>query len=173
MGALPQSNAWSTCLGLTRFNPLGGPNQSFVDMLTLRAHHRNVLTIARTVAASLIAVFLSGPVAVCAGWQATPEARMACCLEGDECSMHSSEDPGGIATRAVTQADADSCCAASEQDDASPTEKSLVAVAAQPQATHSILLLPPATPQAVAQYRRAPDRIFDVPRNVLLSVFLI
>ena len=140
-------------------------------MLTLRAHHRNVVTIARTVAAALTAVFVSGPVAVCAGWQATPEARMACCVEGVECSMHTSENRGGIETRAVTQADADSCCAASEQDDASPTANWLVA-AAQPQATDSILLLPP-TPAPMAQYRRAPDRIFDVSRNVLLSVFLI
>ena len=98
---------------------------------------------------------------------------MACCLEGVACSMHSSENHGGIETRAVTQADADSCCAASEQDDASPTAKSLVAVAAPLAAAAPILLLPPATPHAMAQYRRAPDRVFDVPRNILLSVFLI
>ena len=124
-------------------------------------------------AAALVATLLAGPVTVCAGWQATPEARMACCLEGVACSMHSSGDPGGIETRAVTQADADSCCAASEQDDASPTTKSLVAVAAPLATTGSILLLPPAMPHALARYRRAPDRVFDVPRNVLLSVFLI
>jgi hypothetical protein len=132
-----------------------------------------VLANSRLIAAALLATLLAGPVAVCAGWQATPEARMACCLEGVACSMHSSEDQGGIESRAVTQADADSCCAASEQDDASPTAKALLFVAAPPAATGSILLLPPATPNAMARYRRAPDRVFDVPRNVLLSVFLI
>lgn len=126
----------------------------------------------RLLAAALLATLLAGPVAVCGGWQATPEARMACCLEGAECSMHPSEDRGGIERRAVTQADADSCCAASEQNDASPTAKALVAVAT-PAATGSFLLLAPVTPHAMARYRRAPDRVFDVPRNVLLSVFLI
>jgi len=132
-----------------------------------------VFASSRLIAAALLSTVLAGPVAVCAGWQATPEARMACCLEGVECSMHSTEHHGGIETRAVTQADADSCCHASEQDDASPTAKALVAVAAPPAVTGSILLLPPATPHAMAPYRREPDRVFDVPRNVLLSVFLI
>lgn len=127
----------------------------------------------RLIAAALLATLLVGPVAVCAGWQATPEARMACCVEGIACAMHPSEDQGGIGTGAVTQADADSCCAASEQDDTRPTAKVLVALAAHPPATGSILLRPPASPHAMARYRRAPDRVFDGPRNVLLSVFLI
>jgi len=132
-----------------------------------------VLANSRLIAAALIATWLAGPIALCTGWQPTPEARMACCVEGTACAMHSSEEQDGAGRRTVTQAEADSCCAASEQDDASATAKSLVAVAAPPVATSSILLLPPAAPHAMARYRRAPDRVFDVPRNVLLSVFLI
>jgi hypothetical protein len=152
---------------------LGERRGRLIDIVTVRHHYRNVLTLARTVAVALIAVSSGGPVAICAGWQATPEARMACCLEGVECPMHPAEDDGGTHTRAVTQADADRCCAASEQDDASPTAKALVAVVAQPVVTDSILLPAPATADAPALYRRPPDRVFDVPRNVLLSVFLI
>jgi hypothetical protein len=98
---------------------------------------------------------------------------MACCVEGVACAMHSAEEQDGIGRRAVTQAEADSCCAASEQDDASPTAKSLAAIVAPSPAAASILLLQPANTRAMARDRRAPDRALPVSRNVLLSVFII
>lgn len=87
--------------------------------------------------------------------------------------MHPSEDQNGAGRRAVTQAEADSCCAASEQDDASPTAKSPSAIVAPLATTAPMLLLPPANTQAMARDRRAPDRALPVSRNVLLSVFII
>lgn len=87
--------------------------------------------------------------------------------------MHPSEDQDGTARRAVTQADADRCCAASEQDDASPTAKSIAAIVAPPPATSPGVLLPPVNTPSVTWDRRPPDRAFVVSRNVLLSVFLI
>jgi hypothetical protein len=46
-------------------------------------HSTSVLTLARRLA-SLVAILAlcAGNMAVCAGWEATPEARMACCPDG-------------------------------------------------------------------------------------------
>lgn len=132
-----------------------------------------MLANSRLVAAALVATLLAGPIALCTGWQATPEARMACCVEGIACAMHPSEDQDGTGRRAVTQAEADSCCAASEPDGASPTATSLAAIVAPPATTASIVLLPPVNTQSASWDRHPPDRAFAVPRNVLLSVFII
>lgn len=131
-----------------------------------------MLANSRLIAAALLATWLAGPVAVCAGWHATPEARMACCLEGGECAMHPSEGQDGIGSRTVTQAEADSCCAASEPD-ASPTAKLLAANLAPPATGAPAVLLPPVIARSAAWDRRAPDRAVAVPRNILLSVFII
>jgi hypothetical protein len=132
-----------------------------------------VLVIARGVAAVLIAVLSAGPVSRCGGWQATPEARMACCLAGATCPMHTSDDDGPGATRGVTQAEADSCCAAGAPDDASPTAQSLAAVIAIASTAPPLLLPPPLKPRAASVNDPAPARDHGVSRHLLLSVFLI
>src|SRR5436305_1193922 len=65
-----------------------------------------------------------GQVAVCAGWQTTPEARMACCTSDEAtCPMHkaASHSHGGASQHAVDQAQADSCCAGSERSQSATT----------------------------------------------------
>jgi len=70
----------------------------------------------RRVAAVLAALALcAGHVAVCAGWQATPEARMACCVGATTCPLHTSHNHAHFSRRVVSQAQADSCCAAAAQ----------------------------------------------------------
>jgi hypothetical protein len=115
-----------------------------------------------------------GNVAVCAGWQATAEARMACCTNGTTCPMHKSESRGSAATRGITQAQADSCCAT-----ASASAQSSVAT---PNYVLSNVTAVPATPRF-----DAPAPVFDrqqwrilaalppspVPRHLLLSVLLV
>ncbi len=59
--------------------------------------------------------------AECAGWAPTPEARMACCSARGACPMHAGSERGSQAQRVVTQAQADSCCAASAQRESTPT----------------------------------------------------
>lgn len=143
------------------------------DRLVSTHDHRNVLVIARTVAVALIAALAGGPVGRCPGWQSTPEARMACCVEGIACPMHSAEDKGGSAQRAVTQVEADSCCASSEPDDASPTAKPLKAVDAMAIGTQSILLPARADTRAWSRTVAVPNRGPTVSRHLLLSVFIV
>jgi hypothetical protein len=139
----------------------------------LYRHHRDVVVLPRVIVAALIAVLSVGPVALCAGWQATSEARMACCVEGMACSMHTSEDES-TGTRTVSQAEADSCCAAGEPDDASPTAPSLAAMTAMASNAAPILLPPPPPiSRAVSLNDPAPARDHGVSRHLLLSVFII
>jgi hypothetical protein len=115
----------------------------------------------------------AGQAGVCAGWMPTAEARMACCTEDGPCLMHESDSQDGP-TRVVTQAEADRCCALSEQDDPSPSPTSpaffttlAVALSPVPQ------LLP--EPEPHAGIARAAARIpaAHVPKHVLLSVFRV
>jgi hypothetical protein len=115
----------------------------------------------------------AGQAGVCAGWMATPEARMACCSEDGPCPMHKSDSEDGQ-TRIVTQAEADRCCAASEREDSAPSPAGpgifvTLAVALSP-----IPGLLPA-PEAHADIWRAsvPIPTGHVPKHVLLSVFLV
>ena len=53
---------------------------------------REVRIFIRRLAAVILTMgLLAGNAAVCAGWLATPEARMACCAEGGDCPMHKDE----------------------------------------------------------------------------------
>jgi hypothetical protein len=113
-------------------------------------HHGNVLVITRFIAAAIVVALSASPVALCTGWQSSPEARMACCVEGVACAMHPSEDQDGIGIWVVTQA----------------------SIAPHATTTSSVLL-PPVITRSAAWDRRPPDRAFTVPRNVLLSVFII
>lgn len=150
---------------------LAAASPSLVDTPDQQAHDRNVLVVARTVAATLIAVLAAGPVGLCAGWQATAEARMACCVEGVACPMHVAERDHVDGTQALTQAEADSCCAASERDVGSSAKASILISPALLQQT--ILLPPVASSRWLFPRDPVPDRAAGVPRHLLNSVFLV
>lgn len=133
-----------------------------------------VVSFSKRLSAVLLTLALAaGQAGVCAGWMATPEARMACCSDDGPCPMHKSESEDGP-TRVVTQAEADRCCAASEHEDSTPSQSNAgffltLAVALSP-----IPGLLPA-PEAHADIWRAsvPIPTGHVPKHVLLSVFLV
>jgi hypothetical protein len=60
-----------------------------------------------------IAALIAGLSAPCAGWEGSPEARLACCADG-ECPMDHEEGASGNGDTRISQLDADRCCAASE-----------------------------------------------------------
>jgi hypothetical protein len=132
--------------------------------------------ISRAAALAVVLALLSAGAIPCAGWESTSQARHDCCVDGkcpDEVSNtsgHSSSHPGG-----VTQAEADRCCATSEQThqqrasqfaDASfalipPAETSTVL-------DSSALLLPDRIARDRASAPSPPTRL-----HVLFSVFLV
>ena len=128
----------------------------------------------RIVAALLTLVLAAGQASVCAGWMPTPEARMACCSDDGPCPMHKSDSEDDESKRVVSQAEADRCCAASEQDDSAPSPTGpaffvTLAVALSPVSA----LIP--DPQAAVELWRAsvPIPTTHVPKHLLLSVFLV
>lgn len=141
------------------------------DTFMSEEHPRIVKQLLRRAVAFVAVVTIgAGGWAECAGWQATAEARMACCAEGSGCPGHRSES-GGETT--LTQVAADSCCAAGERNDAGPV--------AQVSAAHAVpavvpqssgLALRPLAQQATWRLSE-PVLIHHVPRHLLLSVFLV
>lgn len=126
----------------------------------------------RLSAGVLTLVLLVGHVAVCAGWLATAEARMACCTEGSSCPMHK---PGSGESATITQARADSCCASSERDEAGPSA-SLVAATISSAVLGTAIVLPVSPPALVlseAWRTVVPIPVSPVPKHLLLSVFLV
>ena len=118
---------------------------------------------------------IAGDAAVCAGWLPTPDARMACCADGVECPMHKGDSHRFASEQGLTQAQADSCCAAAEGHDAEQSTPSCVAAI-----TAAVLgvgvVLPDTVPPLVlsdAWRPSVPIPIAPVPRHVLLSVFLV
>ena len=128
--------------------------------------------------AALVVVLSLGAAgwAECAGWQPTPEERLACCSGSGVCPMHGSTEPGSSAERVATQAQADSCCAVSDTDDSTPATGTFTislsaALATSPPSTIAPITAPPA---AVDAWRTdLPLAVGQVPKHVLLSVFLI
>lgn len=113
-----------------------------------------------------------GNVAVCAGWTATPEARMACCADGGACPMHRSESRSN---GPITQAEADSCCASSEGDD-STQSTATVAAALSNAVLGPAVILPagaPALSLKTPSRANVPVPRAAVPKYLLLSVFLV
>jgi hypothetical protein len=130
----------------------------------------------RRLAALVAVVTLSaGNVAICAGWQATPEARMACCLSGTTCPMHKSASHNHASTTALSQAQADSCCAAATERRDSPAASSTFIVlneAARPAA--AALFIVPVSVAALQVWRAlVPLPPSAVPKHLLLSVLLV
>ena len=118
---------------------------------------------------------LAGNAAVCAGWSATPEARMACCAEGRECPMHKDDSQSSGSERVVTQAQADSCCASSERSN--PDQSNPSFATAITAAVLGVGIVRPASVPALvlsdAWRTSAPIPVRPVPTYVLLSVFVV
>jgi hypothetical protein len=129
----------------------------------------------RLAALALTFGLMAGNAAICAGWLATPEARMACCSEGHECPMHKDDSQSSGSGRVLTQAQADSCCASSEQKNSDQSNPSFTTAI-----TAAVLgvgiVLPASVPALVlsdAWRTSAPIPIAPVAKHVLLSVFLV
>jgi hypothetical protein len=128
----------------------------------------------RTVSAILFVLLFAGDFVVCAGWQASPEARMACCENGTACPMRHSGNANNNTKTALTQSDADRCCASSEQHESAPSSSAFVPMVAL--APLPVLFSPLAwsTDRGLAAWGLAiPPPPSHVPIQVLLSVFLI
>ena len=128
--------------------------------------------------AALVVVITLGAAgwAECAGWQGTPEARMACCLGSADCPMHGSTESGAGSKRVLTQAQADSCCAASDTNDSTQSRGTFSVSLSTALVTSTLTTLAPivAPPASFEAWRtHVPLPVGQVPKHVLLSVFLI
>jgi hypothetical protein len=134
-----------------------------------------VVTVLRRVAAvAAVLTLLVGNIAVCAGWQATPEARMACCMNGTTCPMHKSDSHKPSSTRVVSQAQADSCCAAATQGRNSAAAGLTFAASGVIALTRVTVFTAPASACASQEWRAlVPLPVSSTPKHVLLSVFLV
>jgi hypothetical protein len=134
-----------------------------------------MVSLARHIAAVVAILALgAGNVAVCAGWQTTAEARMACCMSSTTCPMQKSEDHDHASIGGVSQTQADSCCAISSQRRESSSAGSSFAV------TGVITLVPvavfavPTTVVSPQEWRAlVPLRVSSVPKHLLLSVLIV
>ena len=128
----------------------------------------------RALVAGLGLILLGGNGVVCAGWAATPEARMACCSDG-ECPMHMGESPTSASKGVRTQAQADACCAVSEPTQSSQPSPTFTAAISSAELGSGIAVLISSPRFAASDGWRttAPIALAPVPRHVLLSVFLV
>lgn len=133
------------------------------------------MIIGRRVAAVVAVLALcAGNVAVCAGWQATPEARMACCMNGADCPMHKSQGHDHSSKGAFSQARADSCCAASAQrrdlSAAAPVFASSGSIGLAP----VVAVIAPIVGSPAPEWRAiVPLPISSKPKHLLLSVLIV
>lgn len=126
-------------------------------------------------ALATVMALVAGSVALCTGWVATPEARMACCTDGDTCPMHKGESQGSSPGRVVTQAQADTCCASSERQQSDQSAPAFVSVISSAVLGAGVVAPVPVPALVASDFWRtvAPISIAPVPRHVLLSVFLV
>lgn len=100
---------------------------------------------------------------------------MACCSDTGPCPMHGASESGSHAERVVTQAQADSCCAASDQSESTPTAPafsiSLTAALVAPLPTIEPVLALSAPLGFWREHIPLPGS--SAPKHLLLSVFLI
>jgi hypothetical protein len=139
-------------------------------------HPTEVRVLSRRLAAIAAVLTLSvGNLAVCAGWQATPEARMACCRDEATCPMHKSESHDSGTRHIVSQAQADNCCAGSERTHSTTTTNSTfvpTGVVALAPATMSVVTSPN-VPALQGWRALVPLPVSPVPKHLLLSVLLV
>jgi hypothetical protein len=129
----------------------------------------------RLSAIAMALALLAGNAAVCAGWSASSEARMACCSEGGECPMHKGESRGTTSHRVITQVQADNCCASSEGGKSNQSNPTFVA-AISSAVLGTGIVLPVSVPALVLSdgwRTAAPAPTGPIPKHVLLSVFLL
>jgi hypothetical protein len=133
-----------------------------------------VRVIRRLAALAAVLMLCIGNVAVCSGWQATPEARMACCQDEATCPMHKSESHGSRTKHHVTQVQADNCCAGSERNDSATTRAAFAPSAIVALVPADIpLVVTPSVP-ALQEWRAfIPLPVSTIPKHLLLSVFLV
>jgi hypothetical protein len=120
-------------------------------------------------------VLLGDPFTECAGWLSTPEARMACCANEQECPLHKSDRRLSPSSQKVSQTDADQCCATSEHGDSLPSSAKVTG------AFDSLALIPSVLPIAFVSPLARVDELHEAAsspptgrsRHLLLSVFLI
>jgi len=130
-----------------------------------------VRSLAKRVASILCVLTLAqSAVALCAGWQATPEARLNCCQDG-ACPMHRHDEATPAAS--VTQSAADDCCALSSSPEGRPSAvifASTITLAVLRSLPPSVVTLAPAP---LLFSLDAPSPPAHVPKHLLLSVFLV
>ena len=123
----------------------------------------------------LVLALTTGNAGICAGWAPTPEARMACCADEGACPMHKGGAHHSKGADLVTQAQADSCCAASEHDHSNQSSPTFVVVISSAVLGPGVVV-PATTPALVLSdvWRTVtPIPLAPVPKHVLLSVFLV
>jgi hypothetical protein len=101
---------------------------------------------------------------------------MACCADRGECPMHKREAHESTSARqALTQVEADACCASSEREQSSPSSPTFVAAISVTVLGPGVVL--PATVPALVLsdgWRTvSPIPTPPVSKHVLLSVFLV
>jgi len=142
------------------------------DRPAARTHSRGVRLVLRQVASVVCMVaFAQSAVALCAGRQATPEARMQCCQDG-ACPLHRHDD--GVARTQITQAAADDCCALSPSPESTPSTTAFAATitfAVLQSHPPVVMSLVPA-PLLSAPWE-TPSPPTHVPKHLLLSVLLV
>ena len=124
---------------------------------------------------ALILLLLTGSTAVCAGWATTPKARMACCAARDACPMHKGTPHDSTDKHVISQAQADACCAASEQQQSNQSAQTYISVISSAVLGAGVIV-PAPIPALVASdgWRTAvPNPTAPIPKHVLLSVFLV
>jgi hypothetical protein len=125
---------------------------------------------------AVIVVLLASNTAVCAGWAATPQARRACCAAGgDACPMHKGESHGSAENHAISQTQADACCAATEQQHSNPSAQAHTSLTSNAVLGAGVIV-PVPIPALVARdgWRTGvPNPAAPIPKHVLLSVFLV
>ena len=150
---------------------------ALIDTRVAPVHPKVVEPLLRRTAAFVVALALAAAGwAECAGWQASPEARMACCSGSGECPMHGSTEPGSGSDKVLTQAQADSCCAASDTDDSTPSTGAFSLSLSAALVTSAVTITAPVTspPAPFDAWRtHVPIPAGQVQRHVLFSVFLI
>ena len=132
-------------------------------------------TLRRIFTVAVVLTLVTSNAAVCAGWMPTPEARMACCAAGGGCPMHKGDSPTSRQSQAMTQAQADNCCASSEDGNSSESSPSLVP-SITPAVLDASVILPAVCPTLMLSdgwRTSAPIPTSPVPKHVLLSVFLV
>ena len=133
-----------------------------------------MLTLARRLSTLALAVVLSvGQGALCAGWMPTPEARMACCSGDGTCPMHGSASD--VRSKwAVSQAEADRCCAAAERETPTPGASAFAPSIGLAVVPSVIPLVAPLGPTPRGPWREhVPDPVTRLPRHLLLSVLIV